>query len=483
MGNLEERYQKLRRKFAEYGQDHVFRFWDELSPAQKEAFLEQLEAVDLDLIARLTRELIQSSPAPQGPRRLDPPDVIPVPKTEDQKREALAAAKMGEQLLREGKVGIILVAGGQGTRLGYSGPKGKFPVTPVRRKTLFQHHAEKILAIRRRYGVRIPWYIMTSEANDTETRQFFEENGYFGLPAEDVFFFRQDMIPSVSPGGKLLLERKDRIFTNPNGHGGTLQALFRSGALDDMRKRGIEELFYFQVDNVLVKICDPVFIGYHVQRCADMSCKIIPKLDPYEKVGVVGVLNGKVTVIEYSDLTEEEMLARNPDGSLVFGAGSIAIHMIRRDFIERLTSGDLRLPYHRAHKKIPYLDENGRRVEPEAPNGYKFEMFIFDALPLAREVVVMETERKYEYSVLKNAKGAHSPETVRQDLCNIWGEWLEAAGCDVPRDEQGNVSVNVEISPLFALDREEFLTRVKEPFSVTDGLYLGEEIERSARLA
>ena len=474
MQDLEARAEKLRRQFERFGQDHVFRFWGELTADEKRRFLRQLEAIDLPLLDRLAEELVRNS-ASTAPQRgeLTPPEVIPVPRTPEQRARAEEARKAGEALLRAGKVGVLLVAGGQGTRLGFNGPKGKFPITPVKKKTLFRHHAEKILALTRRYGRPIPWLIMTSEANDAETRAYFAEENNFGLPPGDVIFFQQDMIPAVDESGKFFLERKDRVFTNPNGHGGTLLALRKSGALDLLRARGIEELFYFQVDNVLIQICDPVFIGYHIRAGADMSCKVVAKRDPYEKVGVIGYLNGRLTVIEYSDLTEEEMTAANPDGSLRYNAGSIAIHMLRRAFVEELTEGEFSLPYHRAHKKIPHLDEHGRPVNPAAPNGYKFETFIFDALQYARSAVILEVERKKEFSPVKNAKGIDSPATAQQDLVNYWAEWLEAAGVSVPRDRNGNVQGTLEISPLFALDEEEFLRKVPAGLKFRDGLYLG----------
>ncbi len=475
MPGIDQRIGRVKERFREYGQEHVLRFWDELTDEQKEGFLNQLESIDLELITGLAEQFVRNPASAVPPdRKLSPPHVIPVPVTEEQKRAAEEAKKVGERVLREGKVGVILVAGGQGTRLGYPGPKGKYPITPVKKKTLFQFHAEKILALSRRYGTSIPWYIMTSEANDAETREFFAANRYFGLNPADVFFFRQDMIPAVDENGRLFLERKDRVFTNPNGHGGTLLALKKSGALQDMRRRGIEELFYFQVDNVLIKICDPVFIGYHVQADAEMSCKVVPKRDPYEKVGVVGYLNGKLTIIEYSDLSEEEMLARNPDGSLMYNAGSIAIHMLRRQFIEELTAGEFSLPYHRAHKKIPHIDEKGQLVQPREPNGYKFETFIFDALQYTRNAVIMEVDRTQEFSPVKNASGINSPQTAMQALCNLWGGWLEAAGIAVPRDEHtGDVLGKLEISPLYALDVEEFVQKAPEDLRFRDGLYLG----------
>lgn len=466
---IADKAKKLQRKFEKFGQEHVFRFFDQLSTEQKEKYLIQLETIDLDLLHRLVKDFVLSDKNQNERGEILPAEVIPIPKTTEQQKEAAKAKKIGETLLYSGKVGAILVAGGQGTRLGFSGPKGQFPITPVKKKTLFQFHAEKILTLSKKYKCSIPWYIMTSEINHTETKMFFKKNNYFGLNQTDIFFFQQEMIPGVDDLGKFFLERKDRVFANPNGHGGTLQALKNSGALKDMQNREIQELFYFQVDNILIKICDPVFLGYHVQINAEMSSKVLAKRDPFEKIGVLGYLGRKLSVIEYSDLNETEIQARNPDGSLKYNAGSIAIHMINRSFIEKLTDGSLQLPYHLAHKKIPYFDESNQQISPDLPNGYKFEMFIFDALQFTKNSVVMEVERTKEFSPVKNAEGEDSPETAVRDLCNLYGEWLENAGANVDR-RNGDVSGKLEISPLFALDEEEFVKNKPKEIEYYDGL-------------
>ncbi len=464
---------KLRQQFKKYGQEHVFRFWPQLNREQQEQFSRQLHSIDLALVARLAETFVLN-PQQAQKRRQDivTAEVIPIPESEEENQKAERARKTGEEYLCAGKVGVILVAGGQGTRLGYSGSKGKYPVTPVKGKSLFQLHAEKILALSRKHDTSLPWYIMSSAINDAETRAFFQENQYFGLAKKDLFFFQQQMIPAVDQNGKLFLAEKGKVFTNPNGHGGTLQALKQSGALEDMAKRGIEELFYFQVDNVLTRICDPVFLGYHVQQKAEMSSKVLAKRDPYEKLGVVGYRNGKLSVIEYSDLSKEEMEAKTPDGRLKFNAGSIAIHNINRTFIKNLTNGNLVMPYHRAHKKIPYIDEAGNRINPGEANGNKFEMFIFDALQYTTQSVVMEVARAEEFSPVKNAAGEDSAETARQALCNLYGNWLKKTGVPVKR-KNGNVVGRLEISPLFAGDEKEFVAKCPPDLTFFDGLYLG----------
>ena len=469
-------WKTLKESFEKAGQEHVFRFWGELTEEDRKRFLEQLEKIDLDLLNHLTETFIRNSHVNKFNGQLETAEVIPIPQTEEDRSRARTAKAIGEEALRKGKVGLILVAGGQGTRLGYPGPKGMFPITPVKNKSLFQWHAEKIRAIEKPYHVELPWYIMTSESNDRQTREFFKANNYFGLNSSRIFFFIQDMLPAVDQEGRIILDEKGHVFTSPNGHGGTLLALYESGALQDMRRRGVEQLFYFQVDNVLVKIADPIFLGYHIQQNAEMSSKVIPKRDPYEKLGIIGIHNGKLSVIEYSDLSEEDMLARNPDGSLKYNAGSIAIHIFRRDFLEAETEKGFKLPYHMAHKKIPFVNENGERVEPKEPNGYKFETFIFDALRDTTSSVVMETVREEDFSPVKNKEGEDSPATARRDLRDLFGCWLEKAGVKIPRDESNHVVGAIEISPLFALDEDELIRKIDSREITFDGeLYLGDD--------
>jgi UDP-N-acetylglucosamine/UDP-N-acetylgalactosamine diphosphorylase len=361
--------------------------------------------------------------------------------------------------VKEGKVGAFLVAGGQGTRLGYDGPKGEFPVTPIRQKPLFQVFAEQILAWSREAGRAVPWYVMTSEQNDAATRSFFERNRHFGLDAANVFFFQQGMMPAFSMDGRLLLGEKDSLALSPDGHGGSLRALDKSGALADMRKRGVEHLSYFQVDNPLVHAIDPLFIGLHDLTGSEMSSKTIPKAHPLEKVGNFVVGDGLLQVIEYSDLPEELAKQTNPNGSLRFNAGSIAIHALRVSFVERLNAGgQLRLPWHRAEKKVPHVDEKGTAVRPEIPNAVKLEQFVFDAIPLARNAIVYTTDRAEEFSPVKNAQGDDSPATSRRDQIRRAAEWLERAGCDVPR-KLSEPDCLLEISPLFALSAEQVKAR------------------------
>ena len=311
--------------------------------------------------------------------------------------------------------------------------------------------AEQLLAWSRDSGKAIPWYIMTSDANDAATRAFFAKRKYFGWAESDVFFFQQGMMPAFDMLGHMLLAAKDSLALSPDGHGGSLRALQKSGALADMRKRGIEHLSYFQVDNPLVHCIDPLFLGLHDITGSEMSSKTIPKAGPLEKVGNFVVGDGKLQVIEYSDLPESLALQTNPDGSLRFNAGSIAIHALRVTFIERLTSaGRLELPWHRAEKKVPYVDDHGNDVKPSQPNAIKLEQFVFDAIPLAKNAIVYETDRGEEFSPVKNAEGNDSPATCKRDQIRRAARWLRGAKVEVP-EKNGEPDATLEISPLFAI--------------------------------
>lgn len=449
----------IMQKLSSMRQSHVLRFYDKLDTAGREKIIMQLEALDLPMIADLVETQVKVKSAAHLPQDIKP--VKPFPRTPgpDQKELYARADARGHELLREGKVAAFLVAGGQGTRLGYEGPKGEYPITPVKNKPLFQVFAEQLLANARDHGKPIPWYIMTSDANDAPTRAFFHRHGNFGYPDDDVFFFQQGMMPAFGMAGEMLLQDTDSLALSPDGHGGSLRALFKSGALADMRKRGVEHLSYFQVDNPLVNCVDPLFLGLHDLTGSEMSSKTVAKANALEKVGNFCIADGKVQVIEYSDLPEELARSTNPDGSLRFNAGSIAIHALRVSFIERLNAGgQLNLPWHRAEKKVPFVDPAGRLVKPDKPNAVKLEQFVFDAIPLAENPIVYETDRAEEFSPVKNAEGPDSPATCRRDQMRRAARWLTAAGVEVPT-RGDDPDCHLEISPLLAVSQAQMVAR------------------------
>jgi len=433
-----------------HDQSHIFRFWDSLDEQQQTNLLSQVDLIDFSLLSRLVEQAASGEEAKYS-GTLEPPQVITL---EQRKESDEEARQIGEAALAAGDVAAILVSGGQGTRLGFDGPKGMYPVTPVMQKSLFQLHSEKLLGIGDNLGVQIPWYIMTSMTNNQETIRYLQKNNYFGYDHENVFVFIQEMIPAIDRQGKLILDEKDHIFMNPNGHGGTVKALSESGALKDMRERGVDHLFYFQVDNVLTRICDPVYLGYHILGDSEMSCKVVHKKYPEEKMGILCVINGENHLIEYSDLSKEDMYAKNEDGSMKFWVGNIATHIFDRNFLERENEGGFKLPYHIAEKSIPYLDENGKKISPTEKNGIKFETFVFDALVDAKKTVYLEIEREQEFSPLKNSEGENSPETVKRDLNINYARWLREAGYDIKVNKAGEPEIDIEISPLVSLSGE-----------------------------
>jgi UDP-N-acetylglucosamine/UDP-N-acetylgalactosamine diphosphorylase len=366
------------------------------------------------------------------------------------------------------------VAGGVGTRLGFDGPKGDYPVSPVSGKTLFRIFAESIAAASATYGAACPWYVMTSPLNDRATREVFEANDYYGLDRRQVSIFVQGTLPAFDLQGRIMLADMDRIACSPDGHGGSLKALYRSGALEDMKRRGVELISYFQVDNPLVNIFDPLFIGLHAIEGSEMSSKALEKAGPDEKVGNFCVVDGRINVIEYSDMPGELADRRNEDGSLVFGLASIAIHILNTAFVERLNGADVSLPFHRAVKKIGYVDAAGEIVEPAEPNGIRLESFVFDALPLAGNSIILRTVRSEEFAPVKNADGPDSPGVAKGMMVERAASWLESAGVKVPRKADGSVDCLIEIAPGFALDRGQLASKVARvpPIGPGDRVYL-----------
>jgi UDP-N-acetylglucosamine/UDP-N-acetylgalactosamine diphosphorylase len=396
------------------------------------------------------------------PDDLGPAPFYPlVPRDADEKIRYKQAEEKGKELLAEGRVCCLTVAGGQGTRLGFDGPKGSYPIGPVSGRPLFAYFAQNILRAGKKYGKQLTWYIMTSQLNNRDTVEFFRKNNFFGLQENQVFFFVQGTMPAIGYDGKLLMADKHSLSLSPDGHGGTLLALRKSGALDRMKAEGTDIISYFQVDNPLVHVIDPLFIGMHIQENSQMSAVMLSKTGPFEKLGNFCVSGNRLQIIEYSDLPEELAQKRNADGSLTFVAGSPAIHLIQRDFVEQLTSsGTLSLPWHRADKKIPFIDENGTAVAPAAPNGVKLESFIFDALPLAARTMIMEFDRSEVFAPTKNPTGVDSAESCRQMLIDRDIRRLEAAGVVVPRKANGEPDVTVEISPELVLDADDVLSLV-----------------------
>ena len=449
---MPDRLVKTRELLDAHDQGHLLGGWDHLDDAARGALLDQLQLLPWDTIDVVRESIVHKVAAMSPPAGLEPPGIL-----EPDPGELAALVERGEACIAEGQVAAFTVAGGQGTRLGWKGPKGTYPATPVSGKPLFAIFAEQILAAQRRYKVIIPWYIMTSPENDASTRAFFLDNKCFGLLRSNIMMFPQGTMPSFDAAtGRLLLSGPGTVAMSPDGHGGAIDALGRSGALADMDARGNSVISYFQVDNPLARVIDPVFLGLHASpdhSSGEATSKMVPKVDPAEAVGVFCRASGRTQVVEYSDFPEELVGTVDESGRLRFGAANIALHLFSLSFIGDLASGTIEpLPWHRARKKTPSWDAGTNQVvEPTEPNAVKLERFIFDVLPRADRSAILVTQRASEFAPIKNASGQDSPASSHQIQSDLYASWLEQRGLGIPRDASGRTEAAIEIGPLTAM--------------------------------
>lgn len=439
---------------ASHGQSHLLNWWSQLDNTQQQQLVSQIEAVDFSVIESVLAKSETTDAAEESVCRADvamaPQTVVRQPTTSNETAEWSTAAEVGSQLLADGKVAVITVAGGQGSRLGFDHPKGMYPIGPVSDRTLFQIFAEQIQARKNLANAEIPWLIMTSSATHQETVDFFRANNHFGLDSKTVHFFQQGSMPAVNAiTGKLLMENVGSLCLSPDGHGGLVTALQSSGLLKHLADQSVEHIFYHQVDNPTAILCDPALLGLHHQRQSQLTTNVVRKVTPTEKMGVLADVNSRLEIIEYSELSETQANRKDDAGEWVFWAGNTAIHVFTRAFFEELASDGCRLELHLANKKVACLDDEGKKVEPTKPNALKLERFIFDALPLAERALVVEGNRDREFNPVKNAEGSDSPATSRAALNRIYSEWLVAAGQSIPDGK------TAEISPLIALDAKQ----------------------------
>ena len=433
------------------------------------ALSKQVDALDWDELGAALEECIFKKEETGLPENYGPASYFPLsPETPEQELLYSRAFARGEELIRAGKTAAFTVAGGQGTRLGFDGPKGTLAVSPIKKKPLFQLFAEQLLGLSEKYGVVIPWYVMCSPLNLEATLAHFEDRKYYGLGEDNLKFFAQGVMPATDFEGNLLLASHDSLALSPNGHGGSLKALIDSGSVADMAERGIEHVSYFQVDNPLVSVVNPLLIGLHDLQRSDMSSRSLTKTGPFEKLGNFVSIGDRVTIIEYSDLPEEKALEKDVEGRIKYRAGSPAIHVLRRDFIEQFASGEIKLPYHRAEKKVACLNEAGETLSPEEPNAVKFETFVFDALPLAKNPLILEADRLEEFSPVKNRTGVDSLESSQADQIKRAKRWLHNARHTVKED------AIVEICPRTFPSERALLEANLEKYDLeADSIYLG----------
>lgn len=390
-------------KLSEAGQEHLLLFYDELTEEQRENLLCQIRDLDLEL-----PKLVEHGVAETKKGELAPLGAVTLDEIE-KNRECFE--KVGVKAIQQGKVGAVLLAGGQGTRLGLDGPKGMLNIGVKKELYLFGQLIGNLMEVVKKTGKWIPLFIMTSEKNNDDTVSFFREKDYFGYNAEYVFFFVQQMAPSVDYEGKFYMEEKDKVSTSPNGNGGWFISLVKAGLLDRVRELGIEWLNIFAVDNVLQKIADPVFVGAVLESGNVCGAKVVAKADPNEKVGVLCLEDGKPSIVEYYEMTDEIIHSRDGEGKLLYNYGVILNYLFRVDTLVEIMHKNL--PMHVVEKKIPYIDENGGHVKPEQPNGYKFETLVLDMIHMMDNCLSFEVEREREFAPIKNATGVDSLESAR----------------------------------------------------------------------
>lgn len=432
----------LRKHLEKYGQEHLIKFWDDIDDEQRKQLKQEIDELNFSELQSFFERVTKPNESENAEKLDDKLQPIEESQFLSIRRTSLTLIKKyeteGLAQIAAGHVGVLLMAGGQGTRLGFSHPKGMYDVGLPSRKSLFQIQAERIRTLQRlasqqtgKTDGRITWYIMTSEHTMEPTKAFFEQHNYFGLKAEDVIMFEQGSLPCFGLDGKILLDEKHVIAKAPDGNGGIYRALKSQGILNDMERRGVLYLHAHSVDNILIKVADPVFIGYCVQQNADCAAKVVEKSQPNEAVGVICIVDGKYEVVEYSEISTKTSELRNLDGRLTFNAGNICNHFFSTEFLNKICNKfEKNLKLHVAKKKIPFIDNAGKRCTPEKPNGIKIEKFVFDVFEFAEKFVVLAVERDQEFSPLKNADsaGKECATTARNDIYRYHKKLIEAAG-------------------------------------------------------
>jgi len=401
-------FEQARAKLSARGQEHLLKFYDELNDTEQYELLEQIDALDFHLLD-VYDDFRKNGEAPRG--ELAPLGALTIEEIKENQEKFETA---GLEAIRQGKIGAVLLAGGMGTRLGFDKPKGMYNIGLSKPLYIFECLMNHLMEVVDRAGTYIPLFIMTSEKNDEDTREFFEEMKYFGYNPEYVHFFVQEMAPAVDPDGNILLEEKGRIATSPNGNGGWFSSLVKAGLLPLLKREEIEWLNVFAVDNVLQKIADPAFIGATILSGSDSGAKVVSKADPEERVGVLCLEDGRPSIVEYYEMTPEMIHNHEPDGRLSYNYGVILNYLFRTQNLVELQGNTL--PVHVVNKKVPYVDENGTLHKPEKPNAYKFETLVLDMIHLQETCLSYEVQRDKEFAPIKNPDGVDSVISARELL-------------------------------------------------------------------
>lgn len=422
-----------------YDQEHLLHFYSFLSEEEKSELINEILSIDFDLVQD-TYNGVKCDDSEKVDNEFKPLKAKSLKLYTEEERVNLY--NIGMDALTKGRVAVYLVAGGQGTRLGHKGPKGTFSIGLPSGKSLFQLQCERLIYLSKECKKYIPLYIMTSVDNHQDTVSFFEEHNYFGYPKSMIMFFKQRTMPAVGEDGKILLSDKGRIVMSSNGNGGCFLALKESGALEDMKSKGVEWLFIYGIDNALVRVADPLFIGFTISSKQLAASKVVEKKYAEEKVGVLCYKNNKPAIVEYSEMQKVISSEVDSEGKLAYSNANILNHLLNIKFIEKIIEEPL--PLHIAHKKIEHLDSHGRKVLPTEPNGYKFEYFLFDIFEKLEDMAALEVEREEEFAPVKNKEGEDSPETAKKLILNLHKKWLTDAGFNKEELEKNQI----EVSPL-----------------------------------
>ena len=405
---MEEKYLVAEELLAKYGQNHLLSQYEKLSEDKKAELLDEILTLDFSQIEELYNRINKIVDFSNS--KIEP--ISYIDKNAMSEKELTYYKEMGIKQIEEGKLAVVTMAGGQGTRLGHSGPKGTFDIVLDSHKPIFEILCDTLKDAQKKYGVYGVWYIMTSKENNDDTVKFFEQHNYFGYPKDKIVFFKQGELPMVDPKGKILIGEDGLIKQAADGHGGIFLSMKKNGIIYDMKTRGIEWAFIGGVDNVLVNMVDPVLLGVAIDKKVLAAGKSVVKAGPHEKVGVFCKRNGKPSVVEYSEISKEMAEATNENGELIYGESHILCNLFSVEAIEKISKN--KLPYHSAFKKAKYLDQNGNLVTSDTPNAYKFEAFLFDAFESLDDLAILRVKREEEFAPVKNAEGVDSPETARK---------------------------------------------------------------------
>lgn len=402
-------------RLNEYGQNHIANLLEKLDETKKQELIEQINQIDFHQMMELYQNTKKEIEFKES--KIEPVPYLDKAKLTKEQREEFD--KLGEEVVKNNQYAVVTMAGGQGTRLGHTGPKGTFKLDVYGKgKYLFEILADNLQEANKKYGVVINWYIMTSKENNADTVEFLEKNNYFGYDKSKVTIFKQSELPLVDTEGKFLINKEYKIKEASDGNGGTYSSLRASGCVADMKEKGIKWIFIGSVDNALLKMVDVTLLGMAVKKGVQIASKSVAKANPQERVGVFCKMNNHPKVIEYTELPEKMAEEVDSDGELKFGESHIMCNLYTIDAIEKISKEPL--IYHTAFKKNSYIDENGKEVIPTEPNSYKFESFIFDAFELFDDIAILRGKREDDFAPVKNKEGVDSPKTAKELYEKYW---------------------------------------------------------------